>query len=77
MTREALDQEFPLGTLGQLFLDLGIEPSTITIAIAGDTLVLNGAVASYDQKLIAERAAKQAGFRRVENALRVVPALLQ
>lgn len=55
--------------------DLGIDIDALQFSLLDDALVLSGAVNSYHQKVMVERAVRSAGFQRVENMLRVVPGL--
>lgn len=60
--------------LTNLLLSLGLEKrDTIRVQKLGDELLLEGWVASYDEKCRIERAARSAGFQ-IQNCLRVIPA---
>jgi diphthamide synthase (EF-2-diphthine--ammonia ligase) len=61
--------------LSTLILSLALDETldVVRFQLLGHELVLEGQVASYDEKRRIERAAREAGFR-IQNALRVIPA---
>jgi hypothetical protein len=55
---------------------LGMDTDALDVSLVGGTLVLRGTVSSYDQKVLVQRAARLAGYTRIENELRVTPGVL-
>jgi hypothetical protein len=56
-----------------LFLSLEETLDAVRVQLLGRELLLEGQVATYDEKCRIEKAARNAGFR-VQNCLRVTPA---
>ncbi len=61
--------------LARFLAEAGTEADLATFSVIGETLCMEGCVRSYSAKTALEKAARQAGFREVENCLRVVPGL--
>ncbi len=68
------DRELLLQQL--LEAEAGIDSELMTFSDAGDRLVLHGCIGSYALKVRAEKLAREAGFRDVENCLRVAPGVV-
>ena len=61
--------------LARLLADAGANAEMVSFTVLGDSVRLEGCVGSYSAKRALENTAREAGFRQVENCLRVIPAL--